>query len=213
MKILVTGFQPFGGESVNPSFEAVKLMPNTIAGAEIIKADLPVVFGLAIEELDKLIAKHNPDAVLCTGQAGGRTHMGVERVGINCDDGRIPDNAGYQPKGVPTVEGGPDAYFATLPIKAMVANMKKYLVPAEVSNTAGTYVCNHILYGCLHLLATKYPGKRGGFIHVPYLPEQVLEKKNTASMPLELIAKGFEAAVEAAVLNEKDVDVAAGAEH
>jgi pyroglutamyl-peptidase len=212
MKILITGFQPFGGEKVNPSYEAVKLLPDSIAGAEVIKADLSVVFGLAIEELDALIARHDPDVVLCTGQAGGRTHMSVERIAINCDDGRIPDNAGYQPKGVPTVEGGPAAYFATVPIKAMVAAMKTAGVPAEVSNTAGTYVCNHIMYGCLHLLATKYSQKRGGFIHVPYIPEQVLEKKNTASMPLELIAKGFEMAIKAAVENETDIQVAAGAE-
>ena len=205
MKILITGFQPFGGEKVNPSYEAVKLLPDSIAGAEVIKADLSVVFGLAIEELDALIARHDPDVVLCTGQAGGRTHMSVERIAINCDDGRIPDNAGYQPKGVPTVEGGPAAYFATVPIKAMVAAMKTAGVPAEVSNTAGTYVCNHIMYGCLHLLATKYSQKRGGFIHVPYIPEQVLEKKNTASMPLELIAKGFEMAIKAAVENETDI--------
>ena len=213
MKVLITGFQPFGGESINPSYEAVKLLPDTIAGAQVIKADLSVVFGVAIDELDGLIQKHDPDVVICTGQAGGRTHMSVERIGINCDDGRIPDNAGYQPKGAPTKADGPAAYFATIPIKAMVTHMKKAGVPAEVSNTAGTYVCNHILYGCLYLLDKKYPGKRGGFIHVPYLPEQVLEKKNTASMPMDLIAKGFEAAVEAAVLNEKDEETAAGAEH
>lgn len=213
MKVLVTGFEPFGGESLNPSFEAVKLMPEAVAGAEVIKAEIPVVFGVAIDELDKLIEKHNPDIVICTGQAGGRTHLSVERVGINCDDGRIKDNAGYQPLGVPIFKDAPAAYFATVPIKAMVANMAENGVPAEVSNTAGTYVCNHILYGCLHLLATKYSGKRGGFIHVPYTPSQVLDKKNTASMPLDIIAKGITAAVEAAVLNDKDIVAAAGAEH
>ena len=199
MKVLLTGFQPFGGETVNPSYEAVKLVPDTVAGAEIIKAELPVVFGAVIEEIEKLIESCNPDIILCAGQAGGRASMSVERVGINCDDSDIPDNAGFKHDGAPIAKDGPAAYFSDLPVKAMVANMKKHGVPAEISNTAGTYVCNHLLYGCLHLLAAKHPGRRAGFIHVPYTPEQVLEKRNVASMPLELIAKGLEAAVEAAV--------------
>ncbi|MPM37668.1 Pyrrolidone-carboxylate peptidase [bioreactor metagenome] len=140
MKVLVTGFEPFGGEKINPSLEAVKMLPKEISGAEIIKASIPVVFGKSITKLDELIQKEKPQVVICVGQAGGRFELSIERVAINIDDARIPDNDGNQPIDEKIFEDGENAYFATLPIKAMVEEMRSGSVPAAVSNTAGTYV-------------------------------------------------------------------------
>lgn len=200
MKVMVTGFQPFGGEKVNPALEAVKALPETIAGAEIVKVEVPVVFGRAGEVVDEAIAKSHPDMVLCVGQAGGRTHMTTEFVGINYKDARIADNDGNQPIGEKIVEDGPDAYFSTLPVRAMVEAMKDAGIPAAVSYTAGTYVCNDLLYSVLHVLATKYPGVKGAFTHVPYLPEQARNlSATTPSMSLDDIVKALTAEIEAAV--------------
>lgn len=210
MKVLVTGFEPFGGEKINPSLEAVKMLPETIAGADIIKASIPVVFGKSIEKLDELIEKERPQVVICVGQAGGRFELSVERVAINIDDARIPDNAGNQPVDEKIFEDGEAAYFATLPIKAMVEEMRAGSVPSAVSNTAGTYVCNNIMYGLLYLAYKKYPGLKGGFIHVPFIPEQVIARTNTPYMSLEQISKGVELAVKAAVENEEDIKVSHG---
>lgn len=210
MKVLVTGFEPFGGEKINPSLEAVKMLPETIAGADIIKASIPVVFGKSIEKLDELIEKERPQVVICVGQAGGRFELSVERVAINIDDARIPDNAGNQPVDEKIFEDGEAAYFATLPIKAMVEEMRAGSVPSAVSNTAGTYVCNNIMYGLLYLAHKKYPGLKGGFIHVPFIPEQVIARTNTPYMSLEQISKGVELAVKAAVENEEDIKVSHG---
>ncbi|EQB86969.1 pyroglutamyl-peptidase [Clostridium punense] len=210
MKVLVTGFEPFGGEKINPSLEAVKMLPEIIAGADIIKASIPVVFGKSIEKLDELIEKERPQVVICVGQAGGRFELSVERVAINIDDARIPDNAGNQPVDERIFEDGEAAYFATLPIKAMVEEMRAGSVPSAVSNTAGTYVCNNIMYGLLYLAHKKYPGLKGGFIHVPFIPEQVIARTNTPYMSLEQISKGLELAVKAAVENEEDIKVSHG---
>lgn len=210
MKVLVTGFEPFGGEKINPSLESVKMLPETIAGADIIKASIPVVFGKSIEKLDELIEKERPQVVICVGQAGGRFELSVERVAINIDDARIPDNAGNQPVDEKIFEDGEAAYFATLPIKAMVEEMRAGSVPSAVSNTAGTYVCNNIMYGLLYLAHKKYPGLKGGFIHVPFIPEQVIARTNTPYMSLEQISKGVELAVKAAVENEEDIKVSHG---
>ena len=167
MKILVTGFEPFEGAAINPALEAVRRLPDTIAGASIVRAELPVVFGKDIEVLRAAVAEHEPDVTLCIGQAGGRTHITPEFVGINYAHARIPDNEGNQPLAQPIVEGGPDAYFTTLPVHAMVEKMRAAGIPAAVSYTAGPFCCNEMLYAVLHLCATEYPAMRGGFIHVP----------------------------------------------
>jgi pyroglutamyl-peptidase len=213
MKILVTGFDPFGGEKVNPSIEAVKLLPNTIAGADIVKVELPTVFGKSIEKLEEALEREKPDITICVGQAGGRSRISVERVAINISDGRIPDNEGKQPIDEPIFEDGENAYFSNLPIKAMVKEMNDKNIPAEVSNTAGTYVCNHIMYGLLYNIDKKYPNMKGGFIHIPFLPEQVIDKKDSPSMSLDLIVKGLEVAIEAAIKYDKDIKVIGGKTH
>ena len=174
MKVLLTGFDPFGGESVNPAFEAIKLLPDTIAGAEIVKVEIPTEFTRSISCVEAAIKEHNPDVVIDVGQAGGRACVTVEKVGINLADARIPDNAGEQPSDEPLQADGPTAYFATIPVKAMVQNVREHGLPCHVSFTAGTYVCNCVMYNVLHLCATKYPNIRAGFIHVPFACEQVI---------------------------------------
>ena len=200
MKILLTGFDPFGGETVNPAYEAVKLLPDIIAGAQIIKLEVPTQFHRAGVVLEEAMQAQKPDVVICVGQAGGRAAITPEKVAINLMDGRIPDNAGFQPVDVPIQEGGETAYFTSLPVKAMVQRMRDAGIPAAVSYTAGTYVCNYLLYTLLYLIDKKYPGVRGGFIHVPYAMEQVVNKPiGTPSMDLRQIARGLEKAVEAVV--------------
>lgn len=213
MKILVTGFDPFGGEDINPSIEAVKKLPENIAGAEIIKLEVPTVIGKSIEKIKEKLEEVHPDVVLSIGQAGGRTDIGVERIGINCDDCKIKDNEGNQPIDEKIIKDGPAAYFSTLPIKAMVKNIKAGGVPASVSNTTGTFICNHVLYGVLHLQASKYKEMRAGFIHIPFLPEQVVEKKNMPSMTIETIVKGLTLAIEAIVNNDTNIKITGGTTH
>ena len=213
MKILVSGFDPFGGEKINPAIESVKLLPGEIKGAKIIKVEIPTVARKSLKKLEEVIEIEKPDVVLSVGQAGGRTDISVERVGINMDDFRIKDNEGNQPIDEKIAEGGPDAYLVTIPIKAMVQKMIENKIPASVSNTAGTFVCNHVCYGMAHLASTKYPNMRTGFIHIPFLPEQVVDKRNMPSMPLEMIAKGLEYAIEAIVENKEDIKVEGGATH
>ena len=214
MKVLVTGFDPFGGEKVNPAYEAVKLLPDTIAGAEIIKIEIPTVFTRSAEVLEEAIQKYRPDGVLDVGQAGGRSCMTVEKVAINLKEARIPDNDGEQPFDEPIREDGETAYFSTLPVKAMVENMRAHGIPAHISYTAGTYVCNCIMYNALYLAAKKYLGVRAGFIHVPFENGQVVDKANgTPFMSLEMIAKGLEYGIEAAVTTTDDVQKAMGETH
>ena len=213
MKILVTGFDPFGGESINPAIESVKKLPDEINGAEIIKLEIPTVIGKSVDKIREKIEEVNPDVVLSIGQAGGRPDITVERVGINCDDCRIKDNEGNQPIDEKVAEDGPAAYFSTLPIKAMVEYIKEGKIPASVSNTAGTFICNHVLYGVAHIQATKYPNMRTGFIHIPFLPEQATDKKNMPSMALDTIVKGLELAIKAIVENDTDIKVTGGKTH
>ncbi len=213
MKILVTGFDPFGGEEVNPAIETVKRLPDTIGGAKIIKLEIPTVCHQSLRVIDEAIAGYDPDVVLSVGQAGGRPDITVERVGINVDDCRIPDNAGNQIVDEPIYADGPAAYFVTVPIKAMVQRIRERNIPASVSNTAGTFVCNHVTYGVCHLLAVKYPGKRSGFIHIPFLPQQAVDKKNMPSMPQDMMVEAITAAIEAVVDTEKDIKVTGGATH
>lgn len=214
MKVLVTGFDPFGGEKINPAWEAVKLLPNEIARAEIIKVEVPTVFKKSGLTLEKAIEDHEPDIVICVGQAGGRSAITVEKVAINFAEGRIADNEGNQPSDAKIKEDGETAYFATVPIKAMVMNMRKVDVPAHISYTAGTFVCNDIMYSLLYTLKKKYPRMRGGFIHVPFISEQVVGKPDgTPSMATETIVKGLKAAIEAAVENETDIKGIMGTTH
>ena len=213
MKILVSGFDPFGGEKINPAIEAVKLLSDEIKGNEVIKIEIPTVIGKSVDKLKEKIAEVKPDVVISVGQAGGREDITVERVAINVDDCRIKDNEGNQPIDEKIAEDGPDAYLLTLPIKAMVENIKSANIPASVSNTAGTFICNHVAYGMAHVRATEYPNMRTGFIHIPFLPEQVLNKPHTASMNLDTIAKALEKAIEAVIDNDEDIKVTGGKTH
>lgn len=199
MKILVTGFDPFGGEKINPSIETVKRLPGEIAGAKIIKLEIPAVCGKSVEVIEEAIIRYDPDVILSIGQAGGRADISVERIGINVDDFRIPDNEGGKRTDEPIDPQGPDAYFVRVPVKAMVEHIRERNIPASVSNTAGTFVCNHVIYGVCRLIDVKYPDKRSGFIHIPYLPEQALDKRNTPSMSQELMVEAISAAIEAIV--------------
>ena len=214
MKILVTGFDPFGGEETNPAIESVKRIDENIEGAEIIKLEIPTVFHKASDVVEAKIKEVKPDVILSVGQAGGRYGITVERVAINEDDARIEDNEGNQPIDVKIREDGAPAYFASLPIKAMVEEIKKENIPASVSNTAGTFVCNHIMYQDLYL-AEKYGNIKAGFIHVPFLTEQVVDKPNTASMSLDDIVRGLNAAIRAIVKydDKKDLNITGGATH
>ena len=214
MKILVTGFDPFGGESVNPAYEAVKLLPDVIGGEEIFKLEIPTVFYLSGPAVEEGIRKYQPDVVICVGQAGGRASISVEKVAINFVDARIPDNNGEQPLDEPLQADGPAAYFATLPVKAMVQHVKEAGLPCYLSFTAGTYVCNSIMYNVLYMCEKRYPGIRAGFIHVPYACGQVIDKANTTpSMPLETIAKSLEYAIEAVAIDRADGGESAGELH
>ena len=213
MKVLLTAFDPFGGDTVNPANEAVKLVSNNVNGVEVVKVEVPTVFHKSIDVVAKAIEEEKPDAVFCIGQAGGRAELTPERVAINIDDARIADNEGNQPIDVKVFEDGEPAYFATLPIKAMVAAIRNAGIPSSVSNTAGTFVCNHLMYGVLYTLAKKYPGVRGGFMHVPFIPEQVITRANTPSMALSDIVRGIEAAITAIAENDKDINTAEGRTH
>ena len=214
MKILVTGFDPFGGEKINPALETIKRLPDTILGAQIIKLEIPTVVGKSLAKIKETVERENPDVVLSIGQAGGRADITVERVGINIDDCRIPDNEGNQPIDEPVVKGGPAAYFVTTPIKAIVEKIKANNIPASISNTAGTFICNHVCYGVAHLAAQRTAaGKpmKSGFIHIPFLPEQVIGKPAlTPSMSLETIVSGITHALEAIVEHGSDIKVSGG---
>jgi len=207
--VLVTGFDPFGGSADNPSWRAARaLHGREVGGHRIVGASLPTVFGDAIGQLRELLLSQRPALVVCTGQAGGRVAMSLERVAVNVNDARIPDNAGAQPVDTPVVEDAPAAYFSTLPIKAMLAAMLDAGIAAEVSQTAGTFVCNHVFYGLMHELATQplLAGTRGGFIHVPWLPDQ-----GHPSMPLDKIVVGLQVAIECALATRQDIRRQAGA--
>lgn len=214
MKLLLTAFDPFGGSPINPALEAVKLVAGNVAGVEIVKLEVPTVFGKSVAAVAAAIEKVKPDAVLCIGQAGGRYDLTPERVAINLDDARIPDNEGQQPIDTAIFEDGAPAYFTTLPIKAMVARIREAGLPASVSNTAGTFVCNHLMYGVLYTLAKKYPGVKGGFMHVPFVPSQTVNRPTPApSMCEQDIARGIEAAIAAIAENDQDIVAAEGKTH
>ncbi|MGX4686150.1 pyroglutamyl-peptidase I [Vagococcus sp. JNUCC 83] len=215
MKILVTGFDPFGGESTNPALEAVKKLPNTILDAEIIKLEIPTVFVKSADVVKEAILIHQPDVVVNIGQAGGRFSVTPERVAINVDDARIPDNEGNQPIDELIQKDGQSAYFTQLPVKAMVNAMKEAGLPGAVSNTAGTFVCNHIMYQVQYMIDKEFPKMKGGFIHVPFIPSQVVDKPNLPSMSLDDIVRSLEKALEAIVLfnNKEDIRTIGGETH
>lgn len=210
--ILLTGFDPFGGSAHNPSWLiAQALHGQRIAGHQVVAAQLPTVFGQSLQRLQSLLQEHQPAITLCLGLAGGRAALSIERIGININDARIPDNCGAQPIDTPVQAGGPAAYFASLPIKAMLRGVQRAGVPCEVSQTAGTFVCNHVLYGLIHMLQAQGvgpAGARGGFVHVPWLPGQ-----GTPSLALRDMVRGIHAALWAAVLHQSDIALGAGATH
>lgn len=213
-KVLVTGFGPFGGEPVNPALEAIKLLEGkTIAEARVITRELPVVGQECIEKITGFIREIDPSLVVAVGQAGGRVDITPERVAINIDDFRIKDNAGRQPVDEPIVAGGPTAYWSTLPIKAIVDHLRKNGIPASVSNSAGTYVCNNIFYGLMHYLAGEGHRRRGGFIHIPFLPEQAARNPGQPSLALETVVRGLELAIEAALKTTTDIKQSEGQTH
>ena len=199
MKILLTGFDPFGGESINPAWEAVKRV-KAPAGAELIRLEVPTVFGRSITTVLTSMRLHRPDVVACVGQAAGRSEITPERVAINIADASIPDNEGNKPCDAPIYPDGENACFSTLPVKAMVEAIKAAGLPASLSNTAGTFVCNQLMYGLLYHISREFPGMRGGFIHVPCIPEQAARiEKPVPSLPLPEIVRGLEAALSALV--------------
>lgn len=211
--VLLTGFAPFGGEASNPSWEAAQALEGeVIAGHRIVARCLPVEFGASLRALRQAITGLAPSLVLCVGQAGGRAQISLERVAINVDDARIPDNAGAQPVDEPIALDGPAAYFTALPIKAMLAALRTAGIPAEISQTAGTYVCNHVFYGLMHELQA-LPGVRGGFIHIPYSPAQAAQHAGAPSLPVSLVAQALRLAVGIALTVEHDVRLAAGTTH
>ncbi|RYF34238.1 MAG: pyroglutamyl-peptidase I [Comamonadaceae bacterium] len=213
-RVLLTGFDPFDGEALNPSWESVRALDGWVCeGATVHVRQMPCVFGVAIDALGAAIDELEPQLVICVGQAGGRAEVSVERVAINVDDGRICDNAGCQPIDVPVASDGPAAYFSTLPIKAMVRDLCAAGVPAAVSNTAGTFVCNHIFYGLMHRLARTQREVRGGFIHIPYLPEQAVRFAGAPSLPLDTLVAALRIAVATALTVQDDVRETGGQLH
>ena len=211
--VLITGFEPFDGEAVNPSWEVVSRLDNAIiGGCRVVARQLPCVFGEALIELNAAIDSLSPTLVLSVGQAGGRTDISVERVAINVDDARIPDNRGNQPVDTPIVRNGPAAWFSSLPIKAIVSALRDAGIPASVSQTAGTFVCNHVMYGLLHKLSG-IPEAKGGFIHIPYLPQQAAAHPGAPSMAAETVRQGLELAIATALQVENDIQVTGGATH
>ena len=214
MKVLVTGFDPFGGEKLNPALEAIKSLPSEIQGAEVRWLEVPTVFYKSAKILEEEIRLYQPDIVLCVGQAGGRKGLTPERVAINQDDARIPDNEGNQPIDRPIQLDGPPAYFSSLPIKAMVQAIKEEGLTASVSNTAGTFVCNHLMYQVLYLVEKEFPNIKAGFMHIPYMTEQVVDKPHTPAMDLVDIVRGIEAAIRAIIeYGEKDLQLVGGELH
>ena len=211
--VLMTGFDPFGGESINPSWEVVKQLEGMhIDGCRVVTRQLPCVFGEALSVLNAAIDELDPTLVIAVGQAGGRVDVTVERVGINVDDARIADNIGQQPVDVAIVADGPAAWFSTLPIKSMAAALREAGVPASVSQTAGTFVCNHVMYGLLHKLADK-PGAKGGFIHIPYLPEQAAAHPGAPSMAAQTVKQALEIAIAVGLRQTMDIKATGGATH
>ena len=211
MKLLLTAFDPFGEDRINPALESVKNVTDKIGSIEITKLEVPTVFRKSIDVVKAEMNRLQPDVVLCIGQAGGRFDVTPERVAINIDDARIPDNEGKQPLSSAIFEDGETAYFSSLPIKAIEQAIRDIGLPSSVSNTAGTFVCNHLMYGVLYYINKEYPHMRGGFIHVPYIPEQVANQASSVPyMSLPDITRALEAAIEAIGMHHYDITTAEG---
>ncbi|MDN6731555.1 MAG: pyroglutamyl-peptidase I [Atopostipes suicloacalis] len=215
MKILVTGFDPFDKNEINPALEAIKKLPNSLSGIEIVTVEIPTVFNKSVKIIEEVIEREKPTHILSIGQAGGRSELTPERIAINLDDARIPDNEGNQPIDKKIVLNGPNAYFSQLPIKAMHHYMQRENIAASVSNTAGTFVCNHLMYQTLHLTNTKFSKIKAGFMHIPFLPEQVKDSPEQAFLPLEDIIQGIKLSILAIIdFNGKaDLKMIAGKNH
>lgn len=215
--VLLTGFDPFGGERLNPSWLAAEaLNGEIIADRRIVAAQLPTAFVRGPRALRAAIRRHAPELIVCVGQAGGRAQISLERIAINVDDARIADNDGAQPVDRPIVRGGPAAYFSTLPIKAMYAALREAGIPVEISQTAGTFVCNRVFYALMHALAedgSLHERARGGFVHIPYLPGQAAAHPDTPGLSLEIVIAGLRIMIETALRTGKDRRIAAGATH
>ncbi|MEN3277030.1 MAG: pyroglutamyl-peptidase [Massilia sp.] len=210
--VLLTGFEPFNGATINPAWEAVRALKGWSGEGFMVEIlQLPCVFGFANRVLCGAVDEMKPDVVICVGQAGGRADLTVERVAINVDDAPIRDNDGQQPVDAPIAPEGPAAYFATLPVKAIVSSMRERGLRASVSQTAGTFVCNHVFYGLMHHVDGT--AVRGGFIHVPYLPEQAAAFAGAPSMALAEIVEGLRVAVEVSVRGGEDQVTVGGATH
>jgi pyroglutamyl-peptidase len=208
--VLVTGFEPFGGDGENPSQDIARALDGrTIAGRPVVGAVLPCVFGESRHEIVRLLRVHEPSVVICLGLANGRAEITPERVAINIDDARIPDNAGGQPIDAPVVRSGPAAYWSRLPIKAIVAALQAQKIPASVSQTAGTFVCNHVFYALMHALRWQR-GVRGGFIHVPAAISGT--KRGAVGLPLEVMTDAITIAIEVAVTTRRDLRHGGGQE-
>ncbi|MDE6357816.1 MAG: pyroglutamyl-peptidase I [Eubacteriales bacterium] len=214
MKVLVTGFDPFDKDTINPAYEAVKKLPDKIKNAEIIKLEIPTSFKRSEIVIKEAIEKYSPNIILSVGQAGGRNEITIEKVAINLLEARIKDNDGYQPFDTPIKEDGETAYFTNLPIKGMVKHIKDNNIPASISYTAGTFVCNSVMYNILYLINKKYTNLKGGFMHVPFLPEQAMAKSPTpSSMSSEMIAKAIELGIEAILMDIDGNDLILGETH
>ena len=198
MRILVTGFEPFGQDNVNPSSELLKKLPSQILTADVIKLEIPVVRCKALDKIREAIKEYSPDVVLSVGQLAGRSDISIERVAINIDDYQMPDNDGNKPIDEPIIKDAPNAYFMSIPIKAIHKKLIENRMPASISNSMGTYLCNHVAYGVANMIS-EYENIKSGFIHIPILPEQAINKPKTPSMSLETSTRAIELVIEAIV--------------
>ncbi len=211
---MLLGFEPFNGDDVNPSQRIVEaLADETIAEHRIAAFTLPTEFARVVAVTSDLIATYRPALVLAIGQAGGRDGISIERVAINVIDARVADNAGDQPVDIPVIDGAPNAYFSTLPIKAMLRALQTARISAAISNTAGTFVCNQVFYALAHFVATRHRDMRSGFVHVPFLPEQVQRHANAPSMELQIMIDATRICLDVALTTHDDLHFAAGATH
>ncbi len=211
-KVLLTGFAPFGGETVNPSWQAVSALDGiVIEGYRIAAMELPTEFGASLPALRRALREHTPRIAIAVGLAGGRDGISLERVAINLIDARIPDNTGTQLIDVPVRRGGPAAFFATLPLKASLLALRKAGIPAHVSQTAGTYVCNQVFYALMHAMKTRRT-TRAGFVHIPWSPEQAI-RHGEPGMPPETVQRALQIIVRTTIATGVDTQIAGGAEH
>lgn len=212
--VLITAFEPFGGEQHNASWEAARVLhQREIDGARVVVCQLPCVFDLALRQLYREVAQWQPEVVIAVGEAGGRADISVERIAINLNDARIQDNQGNQPIDTPVIAGGPAAYFSTLPVKAIVNALRGAGIPASVSQTAGAFVCNHLMYGLLHHLHQQGDLARGGFVHVPHTPQQAVGHPGEPCMPSRTVSDALEIIISQSLAGRQDATVAGGSLH